>query len=131
MLTGRHLTTHVFPLSFREFLFFKGFDYGYGDGDGDGKEYLIEKDISVIKEMMREYIMFGGFPEVVLTESDNKEELVQTLFIDIVSRDILPKLKKNREIVEEIAYFLASNFLKMPVDQWKTLLLWNYGGKNR
>jgi len=106
LLTGRHLTTHVFPLSFREFLFFKGFDYG------DGEDYLIEKDISVIKEMLREYIMFGGFPEVVLTESD-KEELVQTLFIDIVSRDILPKLKKNREIVEEIAYFLASNIGKL------------------
>jgi predicted AAA+ superfamily ATPase len=78
---------------------FKGFEYCYGG------EYLIEKDISVIKEMLREYITFGGFPEVVLAET-SKEELVQTLFVDIVSRDILPKLKRKREIVEEIAYFL-------------------------
>ena len=80
---------------------FKGFGYGYGE------EYLIEKDISVIKEMLREYIMFGGFPEVVLAQAEsNKEELVQTLFVDIVSRDILPRLRRKREIAEEIAYFL-------------------------
>ena len=106
LLTGRHLTSHVFPLSFCEFLLFNGFEYG------KGKEYLIEKDIAIIKEMLREYIMFGGFPEVVLAES-NKEELVQTLFSDIISRDILTKLRKNREIVEEIAYFLCSNICKL------------------
>jgi len=108
LLTGRHLTSHVFPLSFREFMVFKGFEYGYGE------EYLIEKDISVIKEMLREYIMFGGFPEVVLAQAESsKEELVQTLFVDIVSRDILPRLKRKREIAEEIAYFLASNTGKL------------------
>lgn len=104
LLTGRHLTSYVFPLSFCEFLLFKGFGYE--------KEYLTEEDISIIKEMLREYITFGGFPEVVLTES-NKEELVQTLFGDIISRDILTKLRKNREIVEEIAYFLSSNIGKL------------------
>lgn len=91
----------VFPLSFREFMVFKGFEYGYGGA------YLIEKDISVIKEMLREYITFGGFPEVVLAQAEsNKEELVQTLFVDIVSRDIFPRLKRKGEIAEEIAYFL-------------------------
>jgi len=82
-------------------MIFKGFGYGYAE------EYLIEKDISVIKEMLREYITFGGFPEVVLAQAEsNKEELVQMLFMDIVSRDILPKLRRKREIAEEIAYFL-------------------------
>lgn len=105
LLTGRHLTTYVFPLSFCEFMLFKGFDPGSG--------YLVERDIAIIKEMLREYIMFGGFPEVALAEIRNKEELVQTLFSDIVSRDILPKLGKNRETVEEIAYFLSSNIGKL------------------
>ena len=88
LLTGRHLTSHVFPLSLREFLLFKG------PGYVTGKEYLIEKDVSIIKEMLREYIMFGGFSEVVLSES-NKEEIVQTLFFDIISRDIAPKRRKS------------------------------------
>lgn len=54
----------------------------------------------------------GSEPEVVLTES-NKEELVQTLFTDIISRDILTKLSKNRAIVDEVAYFLCSNIGKL------------------
>jgi len=106
LLTGRHLTGHVFPLGFREFLLFKGLEYGTGKG------FLIEKDISIIKEMLREYILFGGFPEVVLAES-NKEEILQTLFFDIMSRDIAPKLRNRSEIVEEIAYFLCSNTGKL------------------
>lgn len=104
LLTGRHLTSHVLPLSFREFLLFKGLVFDRGNV----KEYIIEEDISIIKEMLREYITFGGFPEVVLAEW-NKEELLQTLFGDIISRDILAKLGKKREIGEEIAYFLCSN----------------------
>ena len=100
LLTGRHLTSSILPLSFCEFLLFKEVEYNKG--------YLVEKDIAVIKEMLREYMTFGGFPEVVLTES-HKEDLIQTLFTDIISRDILAKLSRNREVVEGIAYFLSSN----------------------
>ncbi|CAD6491449.1 MAG: AAA domain protein [Candidatus Argoarchaeum ethanivorans] len=100
LLTGRHLTTRVFPLSFGEFLRFKDVDYG-----GD---YLTEKDTATIKEMLREYISFGGFPEVVLLES-NKEYLAQTLFTDIISRDVVSSIKKKREVIEDLSYFLASN----------------------
>ncbi len=103
LLTGRHLTTRVFPLSFGEFLHFK--DVGYGG------EYLTEKDTATIKEMLREYISFGGFPEVVLSES-NKEYLAQTLFTDIISRDVVSSIKKKREVIEDLSYFLASNIGK-------------------
>lgn len=103
LLTGRHLTTHVYPLSFREFLSFKGCNI---------KEYLIEEDIALIKEYLREYLEFGGFPEVAQLGS-SKEELVQTLFSDIINRDILPKAKRRGEIVEDLAYFLCSNSGKL------------------
>lgn len=100
LLTGRHLTTTVQPLSFGEFLLFKGFNLQPG--------YLIEEDIAVVKEYLREYLEFGGFPEVALTKT-GKEELLQTLFTDIISRDILPKAKRRGEIVEDMAYLLCSN----------------------
>jgi len=103
LLTGRHLTTHLYPLSFREFLAFKGFYI---------KEYLIEEDLALIKEYFREYLEFGGFPEVALLGS-GKEELIQTLFSDIINRDILPKAKRRGEIVEDLAYFLCSNSGKL------------------
>lgn len=104
LLTGRHLTTTVIPLSFREFLAFKEFDIQ--------NTYLIEQDIAVIKEHLKEYLEFGGFPEVTLLDS-NKEELLQTLFTDIISRDIFPKTKRRSEIVDDLAYFLCSNSGKL------------------
>jgi predicted AAA+ superfamily ATPase len=104
LLTGRHITTHVYPLSFREFLSFKGFDHK--------KEYRIEKDIAAITEYLREYIEFGGFPEVSLLDS-GKDELIQTLFTDIINRDILPKAKRRGEIIEDLAYFLCTNSGKL------------------
>jgi predicted AAA+ superfamily ATPase len=60
----------------------------------------------------REYSEFGGFPEVALLGS-GKEELIQTLFSDIINRDILPKAKRRGEIIEDLAYFLCSNSGKL------------------
>ncbi len=95
LLTGRHLTTVVFPLSFKEFLKFKGFEYG---------KIITEEKKAKIEKFLREYLMKGGFPEAVL--SDN-EEIIETLFLDIITKDIMPKVK-NKEIIEEMGYFLCS-----------------------
>jgi predicted AAA+ superfamily ATPase len=100
LLTGRHLTTTVQPLSFGEFLLFKGFTLQPG--------YPVEEDIAVIKEYLREYIEFGGFPEAVLTGT-RKEDLIQTLFTDIISRDIMPMAKRRGEVIEDMVYLLCSN----------------------
>jgi len=118
LLTGRHLTTQVFPLSFREFLWFKDIDYE--------KEYLTERDTSVIKEMLREYLSFGGFPEIVLAES-GKEEIIRTLFSDIIGRDVISRIKKKSEIMDGLSYFLSSNIGK-PVSFSKMCRLLNSSG---
>jgi predicted AAA+ superfamily ATPase len=118
LLTGRHLTSHVFPLSFREFLHFNNIDHE--------KEYLTEKDTAIIKEMLREYMMFGGFPEVVLAES-SKEDIVQTLFIDIISRDVISRIKKKTEIIDGLSYFLSSNITK-PISFSKMCKMMNSRG---
>ena len=96
LLTGRHITTYVFPLSFKEFLGFKGFEV---------PEVLTEQDIARIKKLLEEYIEYGGFPEVVLR--DNKEEYIETLFTDIIMRDVSP-LVKNPAVLEDLAYLLTS-----------------------
>jgi len=98
LLTGRHLTTFVFPLSFEEFLSFKNFV---------AKKPLIEEDVAKVNRYLEEYMAFGGFPEVVLT-GEEKGDILETLFSDIINRDIAPRAKKSREVVEEIAYFLST-----------------------
>lgn len=96
LLTGRHLTTHVFPLSFREFLTFRNFEAG---------KVFTEEDVAKIKTFLKEYLRFGGFPEVVINE--NKGEVLETLFSDIVHRDISSKIRKEKAVLDEIVNFLC------------------------
>lgn len=101
LLTGRHLTIGVFPLSFKEFLKFKNFEINI----------LSEKKIAQIEKIFDEYLQFGGFPEVVLEKTKkNKENILNQLFGDILARDILGRSETRKEqIIEEFAYFLSSN----------------------
>lgn len=100
LLSGRHLTVGVFPLSFKEFLRFKNF-----------KEGLSEKKVEKTKALLNEYLRFGGFPEVVLQKSKRKkEDLLNQLFSDILFRDILGRTEVRKEqTIEEFMYFLSSN----------------------
>ena len=81
-LTGRSLTLEVFPLSFHEFLKFKG--------------VVLEDQLDVVKNkakierLFMEYLQFGGFPRVVLEEDEFlKREMLKELFDGIVMRDIV------------------------------------------
>lgn len=98
LLTGRHLSKTLMPLSFKEFLRFKR--YGIS-------KILTEKDRANIKKFLEEYLNFGGFPEVVLSE--NKEQILSQLFNDILSRDILSRNIRKESVVEEFSYYLAGN----------------------
>ncbi len=94
LLTGRHLTTTVFPLSFKEFLKFKKCDY--------------EGNKIQTKVLLKEYLKYGGFPEVVL--SNMKEDILGQLFSDVLSKDVLSRADIRKEhILEEFAYYLSSN----------------------
>lgn len=100
LLTGRHLSTIVLPLSFKEFLKFK--DLKVED------KILTEKQESLIKKYLREYMTHGGFPEVVL--GSQKDSMLSQLFSDIVSRDILSKAEiRNENVMEELSNYCAAN----------------------
>ena len=58
LLSGRHLTTYVFPLSFREYLGFHGFLI---------PSFPVEEDKARIMDLLQRYITHGGFPEIVLS----------------------------------------------------------------
>jgi len=100
LLTGRHLTTHVTPLSFKEFLYFNNIKIP--------SKSLTEQEESIIKKQLKEYIKNGGFPDVVLGKE--KDDIISQLFTDIVTRDVLSRIDIRKEdIVEEFSYYLASN----------------------
>ncbi|QDA32076.1 ATP-binding protein [Thermococcus indicus] len=81
LLTGRVLTVEVYPLGFREFLTFKGFSTDVKRLFGRREE---------VEALLREYLEFGGFPQVVLMDDETlKLELLRELFEGIVLRDIV------------------------------------------
>ncbi|WP_251949865.1 ATP-binding protein [Thermococcus argininiproducens] len=81
-LTGRSLTLEVFPLSFHEFLKFKGLSFK--------DEFGIVKSRAKIERFLIDYLQFGGFPRVVLEEDEFlKREMLRELFDGIVMRDIV------------------------------------------
>jgi len=103
LLTGRHIDIIVFPLSFNEFLQFKNIQIK------DKLEALAKE--SEIKALLREYIRFGGFPEVVLTRDEEvKRTILLTYFDDIIEKDVVERYKiRKTEKLKMLAKFYLSN----------------------
>lgn len=111
-LRGRVISYELYPLSFKEFIQFKGVDIERTTA-GIGK---IEKNLD-------EYLIFGGFPEaVLLNNKTDKVRLLNTYFKDIIGLDVAETARENISTVElfgkyiiNSAYFSASkclNFFK-------------------
>lgn len=99
-LTGRHVDLEVYPLNFKEFLEFKGMKI-------KTKLDILSNKLK-IKQLLREYIEFGGFPLVVLQEEKN--EILARYFDDIVSKDISEryKIKKINKLKTLAKYYLTN-----------------------
>ncbi len=103
LLTGRHISYKVFPLSFSEFLNFKNVTIKH-------KKDIILNQKAIAKYFYK-YMNIGSFPEVVLTENP---ELVKNYFYDILQKDIVMRYDvREKEILEKIAIYLISNSSKI------------------
>jgi uncharacterized protein len=81
LLTGRHITFRVLPLSFREFLSFRGVAPPSGSS--------LAADPPRIRNAVVDYLRWGGFPEVVLAgDEERKQGLLQQYFDDILFKDV-------------------------------------------
>ena len=118
LLTGRHMTFAVYPLSFNEFLKFKGVEV-------KSEVEALAKRVE-IKRLLDEYLEFGGFPEVVL--SPEKRRILLSYFETVITRDVVERFKiREREKLKTLAkYYLTnisspvtfnsiSRFLKLPL----------------
>ncbi|RLE67212.1 MAG: hypothetical protein DRJ47_00730 [Thermoprotei archaeon] len=100
LLTGRHLSIKLLPLSFREFLYFKGLKVSLEEA-----RYSDFKRAKVV-EYFNEYLQYGGLPEVVLAgSSELKMEILKAYYEDILYKDIV-----DRYGIREI--HVLENFLK-------------------
>ncbi|MEW6006892.1 MAG: ATP-binding protein [bacterium] len=102
LLTGRHLSYQLMPLSFGEYLQFKGVETL-------SKKGIILKERLLLKLFLK-YLSEGGFPEVVLTDN---LELPRQYFRDIIQKDIVMRHQiRTKSILEKMAIYLISNATK-------------------
>ena len=90
-LTGRHSSINIFPFSFKELL--------------ENKELTTQET----KEMLNNYLIFGGYPEPLAKNLDYKEYL-SNLFNSIIYKDIVRRYNvRSVSGIENISSYLISN----------------------
>jgi uncharacterized protein len=107
-LTGRIVSNEIFPLSFPEFLEFKG------------KERLLQitrgKGSPALRNLFNEYIHFGGFPQVVLTEAEkDRMQILKDYYTAVIEKDIIQRyevrdIKKLKEFCLNLYANVAAHF---------------------
>ncbi len=103
LITGRHLSYRVLPLSFAEFLNFEKIDIK------SQKDVILKE--KTLQKKFGEYLEWGGFPEPVLQKN---HELLKNYFFDILEKDIVARHEvRDRTTLEKMAVFLLTNSAKI------------------
>ena len=117
-LTGRYISFHVYPLSFKEYLTFRE-QYTLST-----QEHSLGQSSSAIKEEFARFLRYGGFPAIHLQEyiQDDAYSIVKdiynsTIFTDIVKRNQIRKIDQLERIVKFVfdnvgRTFSASSIVK-------------------
>ncbi len=101
-LRGRTLCYKIFPLSFKEFLRFKGIEVK--------PDFAYSKVRYKIKYFLREYINTGGFPEVVLAREELRAPILKNYHDLIIYRDLVERFSiRNIQLLKDIIKFLITN----------------------
>ena len=104
LLTGRHLSLEVYPLSFEEYLKFRSIKV-------KNKLDLISRKNQLIS-LSKQYLVEGGYPKAVLTKNPAlKKELLNTYFNNIIAKDVAERYNiRDIAKIKNIAIYYATNF---------------------
>ena len=80
-LRGRTISYEVFPLSFREYLSFKGIAI----------DLHSSQSIAHINHHLSDYLVHGGFPEVIDFDEGMRNRVLQEYFTVMIYRDLLER----------------------------------------
>ena len=101
-LRGRSISFKLFPLSFREFLTFKGFE---------AREPFIEDERGKIERYLEEYLQFGGFPEIVNYNVHLKLRTLQEYLDMVVYKDLVERYGIEKvSVMKALIKLLVRNF---------------------
>lgn len=103
-LAGRKKIFYVHTLSFREFLRFKKEN---GLAQKDFKNASL-KELEKISFYYREYIIYGGYPRVVLSPLSEKEDILKEIAFSYIKKDVYEANIRQEEIFYKLLKILSS-----------------------
>ena len=93
-LTGRYVQIPVYTLSFAEYLNFKG------------------KENQSINSAFEEYLQYGGFPIIGISNFDVKSayQVVEGIYLAVITRDISKRHKiRDKELFDRVVRYIVEN----------------------
>ncbi|MDP2672835.1 MAG: ATP-binding protein, partial [Nanoarchaeota archaeon] len=101
-LRGRTLIFHLFPLSFVEFLRFNNLQID--------KDLFYSKERFKVKKFFENYLLLGGFPEVVLEKNNLENEILSNYYELAIYKDIVERFSvRNITLLKSLSKFLVTN----------------------
>lgn len=101
-LAGRTVDFEIFNLSFAEFLVFHNYTFHPG-------QVYTEKKAEELKNLFKQYVLYGGYPRIALTpEVQKKEKYLQQIIDTYVKKDIrdlaaIKDIDKFNKLLEALA----------------------------
>jgi len=109
-LAGRKRIHHLYPVDFEEFLWFKGNKEAIKQFNNIN---LLEGDnleLGTLRSLLEEYLVYGGYPEVVLSQEDKKAEVLKSIFDLYVKKELVGYLRFGKVLgVKKLVEYLAIN----------------------
>jgi len=92
-LVGRTISYELFPLSFKEFLTFKGVEFQPGPK-------MTDLRVDQLTTLYLQYCLYGGYPKIVLTADISTKEKYLQQIIDTYIRKDIRELAQIKEITK-------------------------------
>ena len=103
VLTGRHIPIEIMPFNFKEFLLARNYKVDY-------ELMPIPQKKGELLNLVEEYLIEGGFPEVIV-KNLNSEEYLGILFDSILFKDVVKRYKvRFSSQIGDLTSFLVNNF---------------------
>jgi len=93
-LVGRTVNFEIYPLSFREYIIFKGYKRDLKD------EKLSSITLKELKDLYREYIIYGGYPRIAMENNLRKKEFYLQQIIDTYIRKDIKDLANIKDVLK-------------------------------
>ncbi len=103
-MRGRSITYEIFPLSFREYLNFKGIEVQPSSADNE----------SLVRHALENYLVWGGFPEIVLSDEAVRPLILSEYASVMLYRDIIEGYGvRNEKLMRELLRYCYKNTASM------------------